>query len=156
MAEREASLLNPNQQKGLYNSSQDLGNNSAGFTFPYRIGSGVLQGNQSVGFGGVNIDSNNNKITVGNIVLDGNTNTIYTSNEDGSKAGIGIIPGTTNQFGFFATDSSGNVVWQQVGPTGTIFDVTNSKGIILDGKLPNGTYGSVISKTGTEVTDVFS
>ncbi len=156
MAERDFALLNPNEPKGLSPTYNDRGNDSAGFTFPYRMASGIMQGTQQVGFGGVNIDPNNNRITVGNIVLDGNTNTIYTANDDGSKAGIGVIPGTTTEFGFFATDESGEVVWKQVGPTSTIYDLVNDKGIILSGKLLDGTYGSVIAKTGSEVTGLFS
>lgn len=154
MAERDFALLNDKEAKGFSTPTQ--GNDSAGFMFPYRISSGIMQGNQQVGFGGVNIDSNNNRITVGNITLDGNTNTIFTQNEDGSKAGIGIIPGTTTEFGFFATDNAGNVVWKQVGPSGTIVDVANKKDIIRDGKLPDGSYGQVIAKTGTDVDDLFS
>jgi hypothetical protein len=122
---------------------------------PRQMSTGMLRGTQEVGSGGVKIDSANNRITVGNILLDGNTDTISTENSDGSKVGMGLIPGTTNEFGQFSTDSDGNVVWSQVGPTGKITDVANSKGIILDGKLPDGTYGSVMAKVGTEVEDVF-
>lgn len=173
MAEREFALLNPNEPRGPSDSGQGQQNNSAGFMFPYKLASGIMQGTQGVGFGGVNIDSDNNRITVGNIVLDGNTGsitigdnisisitngigTMITTNADGSQNGMGLIPGTTNEFGFFATDTAGNTVWKQVGPTGTITDITNAKGIILDGKLPDGTFGTVMAKVGTEVTSVFN
>ncbi len=155
MAERDFALLNPSEPKGPSDSGQGQQNNSAGFMFPYKLASGIMQGTQGVGFSGPQIDPDNNRITVGNIVLDGRTNTITVTNADGSSNGIGLIPGTTTEYGFFSTDIDGQLVWKKVGPTGTTNDLVNDKGIILDGKLPDGTYGTVMAKTGTEVVDVF-
>lgn len=155
MAEQTFGLLNPNETKNPIAVYNDDGG-SAGFVTPYKLATGIMRGTQGVGNSGPQIDSANNRITVGNIVLDGDTNTITTTNDDGSTNGIGLIPGSLTEHGFFATDTAGNVVWKQVGPTGTIHDVTNDKGVILDGKLPDGTYGSVMAKTGVEVTGVFS
>lgn len=156
MAEQSFSLLNGNEPKSPQPQYSDGQDNSAGFMFPYRLGSGIMQGNQQVGFGSVNIDPNNNRITVGGISLDGNTDTITVTNEDGSSNGIGLIPGTTNEYGFFSTDTDGQVSWKRIGPTATTIDLVNDKGVILDGKLPDGSHGQVIAKTGTDVDDLFS
>lgn len=74
---------------------------------------------------------------------------------DGSVVGMGQIPGTDEEIGLFALDPDGNLVWKHVGATGKIFDVTNSVGVILDGKLPDDTFGTVMAKEGEEVDDVF-
>jgi hypothetical protein len=135
MAERDFALLNPSEPKSLPSSYPNQGDNSAGFMFPYKLASGIMSGVQGVGFGGVNIDSNNNRITVGNITLDGSTNTITTENEDGSTVGMGLIPGTT-QFGFFVTDTDGVVVQKIVSATYSINDKTNDR--VLMGKDEGG------------------
>lgn len=153
MAERDFALLNPSEPKTLPASYSGQQSNSAGFTFPYRMGSGVMQGNQSVGFGGVNIDSDNNRITVGNIVLDGNTNTIYTEHTDGSKVGVGVVPDTTDEFGFFATDSDGTLLIKIVG--GTIYTYNGDTGanVVQISKLTNGRYGAAFAKDGEDLVD---
>ena len=156
MAERDFALLTPSEPKGPSDSGQGQQNNSAGFMFPYKLASGIMQGKQGVGFSGPQIDPDNNRITVGNIVLDGRTDTISVTNTDGSSNGIGLIPGTTSERGFFSTDTDGSVSWKRIGPTATTVDLVNDKGIILDGKLPDGSHGQVIAKTGSEVDDLFS
>lgn len=153
MAERDFALLNEKEAKGLSSSYPGQQNDSAGFMFPYRLASGVMSGVQGVGFGGVNIDSNNNRITVGNIVLDGNTNTIYTEHTDSSKVGIGIIPDTTNEFGFFSTDSDGTLLIKIVGGTIYTYHPDTGVNIVQISKLTNGRYGAAFAKDGEDLVD---
>lgn len=131
------------------------GDDSAGFVTPYKVNSGSLRGTQTVGHGSTQIDSANNRIVLGNIILDGNSGTITTTNSDGSSVGMGLIPGTVAEFGFFATDANGSLVWKRVGPTGFTYDLINAKNILQDGKLPDGTYGWVSAVSGKNVAEGF-
>lgn len=140
---------------GMSVSSKSVGDLVQSRVLPRQVSTGIMRGTQGVGTGGVKIDSANNRITLGSIILDGNTNTITVENDDGSTVGLGPIPDTSD-FGFFATDTEGNVVQKIVGPTRTINDIENGVGRILDGKLPDDTYGTVMAKEGIEVEDVFS
>lgn len=65
MAERNFSLLNESEPKGLQPTYPGQGNDSAGFMFPYKVASGTMRGTQNVGDGGVKIDSAHNRIEVG-------------------------------------------------------------------------------------------
>ncbi len=153
MAERDFALLNPSEPKGPSDSGQGQQNNSAGFMFPYKLASGIMQGTQGVGFSGPQIDPDNNRITVGNIVLDGNTNTIYTENTDGSRVGMGVIPGTTDEFGQFATDADGTLLIKIVG--GTIYTYNGDTGanVVQISKLTNGAWGAAFAKDGEDLVD---
>lgn len=120
------------------------GNNSAGFVTPYKLGTGSMRGTQTVGFGDTKIDGANNRI-------------IITNPTDGTKVGIGTVPGsTTGEFGFFTLDDDDNVIIKIVGPTMYVFDLLTSKNIIQIGKLPDSTYGMVVAKPDVDVADVFS
>lgn len=114
---------------------------SAGFMQPYLLQSGNMRGTQTVGFGGTKIDGANNRI-------------IITNSVDGSQIGIGTIPGsTTGEFGFFSLDNDGNVIMKIVNGTRSIFDLSDNKIIIQDGKLPDASYGFAIAKSGFNVSD---
>lgn len=110
---------------------------------PRQISSGSTRGTQKVGYGNTEIDGSNNRIVITNPV-------------DGTSVGIGTIPGsTTNELGFFALDEDGNVVMKIVGPTRYILDIENSKNVMQDGKLPDGTYGWAVAKEGYNVGDAY-
>lgn len=122
--------------------------------FPRQVGTGIMRGTQGVGtVGGVNIDSSGNRITVGNITLDGTTGTVSTSNTDGSKVGLGIIPGSTNEFGFFATDQDGTLVMKVVNGTLYTYNVDTGDNVIQIGKLTNGEYGGAFAKDGDDLVE---
>lgn len=101
------------------------GGGSAGFTQPYKLGSGVMRGTQII------------------------------QNTDGSQLILGALP-NSNDFGIAFLDPNGNVVMKLVGPTRTIYDVNNKVNVIVDGKLPDGTYGSATGKPGDDVIQAFS
>lgn len=84
---------------------------SYGFSPAFKLQTGNTRGTQTVGYGGTKIDGANNRITIGDsIVLDGNADTITITNSDGTTTGMGLIPGTTDEFGFFSVDPDGNLV----------------------------------------------
>lgn len=110
---------------------------------PRQISSGSTRGTQKVGYGSTEIDGSNNRIVITNPL-------------DGTSVGIGTIPGsTTGEFGFFALDEDGNVVMKIVGPTRYIYDLTNDKNVMQDGKLPDGSYGWAVAKENYSVEDAF-
>lgn len=117
---------------------------SYGFQPAFKLQTGNTRGVQTVGYGGAKIDGANNRIVV-------------TNSGDGSSIGMGIIPGsTTNEFGFFALDSNGNVVMKIVDGTRYVYDLQTNKNIMQDGELPDSTYGLVVAKEGFDVSEVFS
>lgn len=134
--------------------------------FPHKIISGSLPGATEIRIGGdqnIKISGKDQQISIstdaGTIEMGRISATrlgLEVTNTDGSSSGIGIVPGTLDELGFFSTDINGSVVWKQLGPTGYIFDLVNSVNIMQDGKLPDGTYGSVVAKEGVDVPDVFS
>lgn len=110
---------------------------------PRQVSTGLMRGTQLVGNTGTMIDAANNRIVL--------------TNSDGSTVGIGTIPGsTTDEFGFFATDADGTLVMKIVDGTRTIYDLENDVAIMIDGKLPDNTYGSVTAKEGVDATELFS
>lgn len=110
---------------------------------PRQMSTGTLRGTQNVGYGQVKIDGSNNRITIGDT--------------DGSSIGMGSVPTTISDTGFFALDTSGKLVWKQVGPTTYVYDPTHSYTNILQlGILPDGSGGLVTVKPGINVADVFA
>jgi hypothetical protein len=117
---------------------------SVGFVQPYLLQSGNMRGTQTVGFGNTKIDSANNRI-------------IITNSVDNSQIGIGTVPGsTTGEFGFFSLDSNSNLIMKIVGPTQFVYDLTTNKNIIQIGRLPDGSYGMAVAKSGFNVSDGIS
>jgi hypothetical protein len=117
---------------------------SYGFQPAFKLQTGNTRGTQTVGYGGAKIDGANNRIVI-------------TNPADGTSIGMGIIPGTTaNEFGFFSLNEEGGLVMKIVNGTLYIYDLENDKNIMQTGKLPDGSYGSVVAKEGIEVEDVFS
>lgn len=87
-----------------------IGGNDTSRLLPRQISTGSTRGTQIVGYGNTKIDGSNNVITVGDsVVIDGSASVITVTDSDKSKIGMGSIP-NTNNFGFFATDSNGNVI----------------------------------------------
>jgi hypothetical protein len=132
---------------------------------PHKIISGSLPGATEIRIGGsesIKISGKNQNITIttddGTIIFgrreDGSL-ALEVENADGTVTGLGVVPGSTD-LGFYTTDTAGNVVQKIVGATRTVNDITNDVGTILDGLLPDGSYGAVVAKEGEEVEDVFS
>ena len=133
----------------LEGQSKDIPFNGSGaestglhLTNPDSMLSGVLRGTQSVGFGSAKIDGANNRITIGA--------------PDGSSVGIGSIPNSlTSEYGFFALDTTGNLIMKIVGGTIYTYDAVTKINTSQYGKLPDGTTNLVIAKTGNNVADLF-
>lgn len=148
---------------------------------PRQLSTGSLRGTQNVGYGDTKIDGSNNVIRVGNgILLDGTNDIIdvvtnssgsvslgaittngvpagfglVAKNTDGSTVGMGTIPGTVDEFGFFATDSDGTLIFKIVNGTMYMYDGESGINTLQLGKLTNGTTNLVIAKPGTPVSDV--
>jgi hypothetical protein len=121
-------------------SGGDVAQNALNLTNPDSVLSGTMRGTQGVGSGGAKIDSANNRITL--------------TKSDGSSVGIGSVPNsTTGEYGFFGTDTAGNVVFKIVGSTFYVYDITNGTNVMQMGKLPNNTYNVAIAQTGQNVAD---
>jgi len=117
---------------------------SYGFNPAYKLQTGNTRGTQTVGYGGAKIDGANNRIVI--------TNSI-----DSTSIGMGIIPGsTTNEFGFFSLNASGEVIMKIINGTRYVYRPTNGENFLQDGILPDGSGGFIITKSGSEVEDVFS
>lgn len=140
-----------------------------GLSNPDSMLAGQLRGTQNVGSGGTQIDAANNRIVLANnssvtnasvgagITLDGNSSTITITNSDGSKVGMGLIPGSTTDFGFFVVDANGNLVSKIVGPTMYAYDIANGKTNVMQLlKLPDGSYGIAVANTGQNVSAGFA
>ncbi len=70
---------------------------------------------------------------------------------------MGIIPGpNTDEFGFSSTNTTGELVMKIVNGTLYVYDVTSDKNIIQMGKLPDGSYGLAVAKTGYNVADAIT
>lgn len=90
----------------------------------------------------------------GRVKMEKNDNSIIIIGRDGSRVGMGEIPNSGGQIGFFATDADNNVVWKRVGVTEYTYNPDTGRNIIQRDKLPDGTYGEVIVKEGVDVEDV--
>lgn len=147
-----------NQPQGNYKQysphsirNNEVGSGPAGRVLPRQVSTGSTRGTQTVGYGNTKIDGSRNVITVGDtiildggenvisvgntIAIDGGENVITVSNDDGSKIGMGAIPGT-DQFGFFATNSVGVVIMSIVSGALIMNDTTTDR--VLLGKDEGG------------------
>lgn len=133
---------------------------SYGFNPARKLQTGNTRGTQTVGFGGAKIDGANNRIVV-------------TDPASGDTIGMGIIPGTTKEFGFFSLNKAGDLVYKMVdgieyrydddgtlifkntGGTLLMYDANNSNNTLQLGKLPDGTTNLAIAKAGQDVTEAF-
>lgn len=110
---------------------------------PRQLSTGSTRGVQTVGYGDTKIDGSNNRITIGT--------------PDGGQIGMGSIPGsTTNEYGFFALDSTGAIVWKQVGPTTYVYNPQDGYvNVTQGGILPDSSGGFVVAKPGQNVADAY-
>jgi len=108
---------------------------------PRQMVTGSTRGTQTVGYGGTKIDGTNNRITIEN-------------SADGSSVGMGAIPNTTNEYGFFSLDTEDNVIMKIVLGTFYVYDGEDDR--MQAGLLPDGTINVAISKEGQAVSDAFS
>lgn len=100
---------------------------------PRQLSSGSTRGTQTVGYGNTKIDGSNNVISVGDsILLDGNNSVITVNNDDGSSIGMGLIPDSDGQFGFYSKDSEGNIIMTII--DGTLLMNDTVVGRVLLGK----------------------
>lgn len=107
---------------------------------PRQVSTGAMRGTQLVGNTGAMIDSANNRIVL--------------TSSDGSTVGIGTIPGsTTNEFGFFSTDTDGDLIMKIVDGTLYTYDLDTGDNRVQLGKLTNGEYGAAFSKDGEDLVD---
>lgn len=81
---------------------------------PRQLSTGTMRGTQTVGYGNAKIDGSNNVISVGS---------------DVGTQGIGSIPNntnTTNEYGFFQTDSAEKIIYKQVQGTSLYYNPNDS------------------------------
>lgn len=116
-----------------------------------------IGGNQNILIDGlhqrISVTTTNGSITMG-VTSDARL-ALEVTNADGTKTGIGVIPGTST-LGFYTLDTAGNVIQKIVGPTRYVYDLTTNKNIIQDGKLPDGSYGQATAKAGFNVSDAIT
>lgn len=127
---------------------------------PHNLISGALPGSTEIRIGNnIKISGKNQQIrvntTAGNVVFgatDDGRLAMEVTNSDGTKTGIGQIPGSTD-LGFYTLDSLGNVIQKIIGPTRYVYDISTGKNIMQDGKLPDASYGQATAKAGFNVSE---
>lgn len=111
---------------------------------PRQISTGSMRGTQIVGYGAVKIDGSNNTISI-------------TAPSTSTTINVGVIPtATITGVGLSIVDSSGFTLFKMDGQTWYWYDKTTTKNVMQIGKLPDGTYGTAIAKSGFNVQDAFS
>ena len=88
---------------GTNKQGAPLAQNNLSRSLPRQMSTGTLRGTQKVGYGNVEIDSSNNRITIG------------VAGE--SYIGMGTIPGFPDEIGFFTVDNTGQLSMKIVGGT---------------------------------------
>lgn len=78
------------------------------------------------------------------------------SNTDGSYILLGVLPDSNGEFGIAFYDASDNVVTKSLGATDYKYDLNTGKNYYQNGKLPDGSYGTVFMKPNYNVSDAFS
>lgn len=129
---------------------------------PHKMISGALPGATEIRIGGsqnIKISGRGRNITIttddGSITFgqkeDGGL-ALEVVNEDGTRTGIGIVPGGT-ELGFYTTDEDGNVVQKIVGPLQSVFDVSSGNNVAQVGVMTNGRVGAAFAKNGEDLVD---
>ncbi len=150
-------------------SEIDLGSSDLSRVLPRQISTGNQRGTQNItgkitvtnpvtGEIDIAIDGTTGTINVGSgaIVIDGPNNAVTVTNDDNSKVEMGLIPDGSGDFGFFALDTSGYLLYKIVGSTQYWYDKTYGLNNIQMGLLPDGSYGLAIAKPGNSVASAFS
>lgn len=130
---------------------------------PKSIISGSLPGATEIRLGNnIKVSGKNQQILVntatGSVVFgatDDGRLAMEVTNADGTKTGIGQIPGSTD-LGFYTLDTAGNVIQKIIGATRYVYDISTNKNIIQDGKLPDASYGQATAKAGYNVSDAIT
>lgn len=108
-----------------------------------------------------------------NVLIDGLNKRITVGTSGGESVGMGIVPGTTDEFGFFTLDANGNLTQKTVGGILYFYDEsgnliqkiavgtrdiyrTDGTNVMRDGILPDDTAGVIVVEDGSEVDDVFA
>lgn len=123
-----------------YSASEDQ---SYGFTPAYKLQTGNLRGTQTVGYGGAKIDGANNRI-------------IVTNPDDNTSIGLGTIPGTTNEFGFFALNDNDELVYKNVMGTQYYYNPQDelNNSIIIGGAPDDGRTGIWVGRDDENVDEL--
>lgn len=121
--------------------NNEIDNGSTNRVLPRQLSTGSTRGTQTVGYGNTKIDGSNNRITI--------------AAPDGSSVGMGSIPGTANEYGFFSLDAGGNVVMKIVLGTWYVDDPSQNLNVMQAGVLPDGTVGWAVASEGKNVADGF-
>lgn len=96
----------------------------------------------------------NNAVFIGKLPYDGGIGLMVQS-PDGSSVGIGSIPGSTTEYGFFCTDKDGNLIMKIVSGTSYIYR-TDKTNVMQSGVLPDKTVGWAVAADGYQVPDGYS
>lgn len=122
--------------------NNEVGSGPTGRVLPRQLSTGSTRGTQTVGYGGAKIDGTNNRFVVTNSV-------------DGTSIGLGNIPGTLNEFGFFSLNDQGVLIYKNVNGTQTYYNPNdNYNPSILLGSAPDdGRTGEWITKPGKNVIE---
>jgi hypothetical protein len=122
--------------------SGSLGSSDLSRVLPRQLSTGSTRGVQKVGYGNVNIDGSNNRITIGDT--------------NGGTIGMGSIPNVTAQIGFFATDTDSSLLFKIVNGTLYFYDKDTSVNYMQIGVLPDGSTGMAVAKSGYSVGDAIT
>ena len=127
-------------------SKQSLPQSDLSRVLPRQLSTGTTRGTQRVGYGDALIDGSNNIISVGST--------------DGTQ-GIGSIPNTTNttnEYGFFQTNSANKIIYKQVQGTQLYYNPNdNYLNSIRMGFAPiGGRTGIWVAKPGKDATAILS
>lgn len=173
---------NYNIVKSSYIANTEISGGSTPYNLPRQTGSGSTRGTQTVGYGNVEIDGSNDRITLGDTT---NTNTITlgaqsttTSSQSGvssssissssSAGGFGLSitdgRGYTMNFGILAngnlgmdiTDNTGFTLFELTGSTWYWYDKNFNVNVMQVGLKPDKTYGWAVAAQGDNVSQGFS
>lgn len=110
-------------------------------SLPRQMSTGYTRGTQSVGQGNMKLDGANNRILIGN--------------PTSGSVGMGIIPNTDNEFGFFALDIANRLIFKIVDGTLYMYDAETGDNTLQMGIMPDGTTALAIAKEGYSVDEAF-
>lgn len=145
-----ADILNPNYSPREPRIDRvkptELPTSNLSRVLPRQLSTGTTRGTQTVGYGSAKIDGSNNVISVGSNV---------------GTQGIGSIPNntnTTNEYGFFQTNSAEKIIYKQVQGTSLYFNPLDSyNNSIREGFAPDdGRPGIWVAKKGYDATELLA
>lgn len=166
--------------KSSYTANVGISGGSTPYNMPRQTGSGSTRGTQTVGYGNVEIDGSNDRITLAD--TSGTNSIIIGSQSASSTSQSGVsstsISSSSNGFGFSVSDSrgftmnfgilaNGNLGMNIVDNSGfTLFELTGSTwnwydknykvNVMQVGLKPDNTYGWAVAAQGDNVSQGFS